>query len=146
MSWNSPKVNWAPTDYFQLEDWNRIVDNAQYLYDFLNATFAWKDCVLKDTAALPYYDIVNNLEQNLYSLSQTPGFVIVEFTATTWQPRTSTLYTHNPSYQDFNRWEKFEYDLKYWNERMYTQLNGLYAGNFTAGNNRLRQYFARRNF
>lgn len=141
MSWLEPKQQWQSTDIFSLEDWNRITGNARYLYDMLDATFEWKECILEDTAAIPYYDIINNLEKNLYNLSQVVSYTNVGFVATTWYPRTSENYTHNPSYLDFNRWERFEYKLRF----AAVQLTNLYSGNFNAGSNRTRQSLGRCN-
>lgn len=141
MSWLEPKQQWQSTDIFSLEDWNRITGNARYLYDILDATFEWKECVLEDTAAIPYYDIINNLEENLYNLSQAVSHTDVRFVATTWHPRTSKNYTHNPSYLDFNRWERFEYNLRF----AAVRLTNLYSGNFSAGSNRIRQSLGRCN-
>lgn len=142
--WQEPKMDWLASEYFLLSDWQRIVNNAEYLYSFLDATFEWLPCDITSTSELPYYDIVNNLEQNLWQLSQVPSFVAIPFEATEWQPRTGAQYTHNPSYEDYNRWEVFEWNVYYWNTRFASQLNNLRSGNFTAGTDRLRQYFARR--
>lgn len=143
--WVDPKTNWVATDYFNLADWQRIVNNGLYVYSFIGATFSWEDCTLADTMALPYYDIVNKLETNLLNLSTSPNIVKVGFTPTTWKPRTADDYVRNPSFEDFNRWEQFEYDLHYQTNKALHQLNFLAAGYFTAGTDRLRQYFARGN-
>ena len=144
MTWVDSKIDWVPTDYFLLQDWQRIVNNGLYLYDYLGATFSWKECSLSSTTDLPYYYIVNNLEDNLKGLSDVPNLASVSFTPTIWYPRTHDLYTHNPSFEDFIRWEKFEYDILYWNELLKRQLNALVSGPVPTGTNRLRQYFARR--
>ena len=44
MPWIKPKQDWVQADYFFLDDWNRIVSNAKYLYNLVGATFVWKDC------------------------------------------------------------------------------------------------------
>lgn len=31
--WNKPKVNWLPTDKFNIEDYNRIKNNLEYLHE-----------------------------------------------------------------------------------------------------------------
>lgn len=144
MPWTEPKTDWVSTDYFLLQDWQRIVNNGLYLYSYLNATFEWRDCNLNSTTDLPYYDIVNKLEDNLEDLSKVPNLASTLFVPTIWYPRTHEKYTHNPSFEDFTRWEKFEYDLLHWNEILRRQLNNLVAGYATSGTDRLRQYFARR--
>lgn len=142
--WLEPKTNWQPTDFFQLDDWNRIVENAKFLYGFVSAGFEWKDCDLADTMALPYYNLVNNLESNLYQLSRSPNIVFIPYFKIQWYPRTASSYVRNPSYEDFNRWEQFEFDLNYWTTRYTQQLNFIAAGYMPAGNDRVRQYFSRR--
>ena len=143
MAWSEPKRDWLKSDYFLLEDWNRIVANAQFLYELLEATFYWRDCQLADTAALPYYDLVNNLESNLLDLYESSGFDFIEFKATTWHARTSSEWTHNPSAEDFIRWESLEYQLYLWCNIAMKPQNVLRAGTFKAGTNRVTQMLSR---
>ena len=143
MAWSQPKKEWLRSDYFLLEDWNRIVANAQFLYELFGATYTWRDCQLADTMALPYYDIVNNLEDNLLDLCKSAGFSFVNFHSTTWKARTSEDWTHNPSAEDFMRWESLEAELYYWYNVINNAQNVLYAGTFYAGNNRATQLLSR---
>lgn len=143
MAWTDSKRDWVSADIFTLDDWNRILNNAKYLYALVGATFPWKDCTLADTMAIPYYDIVNNLENNLERLKQHAEYSDSNFSEVIWYPITSTKYSHNPSYVDFNRWETFEDAFKKWYEIVSVQLNRLKSGTFAAGNNRVRQYFGR---
>lgn len=144
MTWVDPKLDWVPTDYFLLQDWQRIVNNGLYLYDYLGASFIWRECSLTSTVDLPYYDVVNKLEDNLKDLSSVPNLANTPFIPTVWYPRTHDSYTHNPSFEDFIRWEKFEHDTLYWNELLRKQLNALVSGPVSTGTDRLRQYFSRR--
>ena len=143
MNWLQPKRNWLRTDYFMLDDWNRIVDNAKFLYDLFGATFEWRNCYLADTASLPYYDLVNNLEENLLDLCRISGYDFVEFEATTWHARTSEQWSHNPSADDFIRWETLEFQLYYWYKIYNQPQNVLRAGTFYAGLNRTTQMLSR---
>lgn len=143
MSWTTPKTDWKSSDYFLLEDWNRIVSNAQELYNLIGAIFPWRNCVLENTAAMPYYDIVNNLENNLADLQSTFGQSFVQFLRTTWYPRTSTSWTHNPSAEDFIRWEEFEEMLYNGYKLLASRQNSIYAGTFYAGTNRSLQMLSR---
>ena len=34
MAWIEPKTDWVSTDYFNIEDYNRIIGNIIYLKDF----------------------------------------------------------------------------------------------------------------
>lgn len=142
MAWHVPKTDWISQDYFNLEDWNRINENFQYLANKLSIAFEILDTSLPDMMSLPYYNIVNNLEVNLDNLAKTPDTVF-PFEKATWHPRTSEQYERNPSYLDFNRWESLELALKVYNDKMSSQLNNLHSGAFTSGSNRLRQYFGR---
>ena len=142
MAWQTPKTDWNVNDYFNLVDWNRIKENYEYLAQRLSASFITKDITLEDTMALPYYDIVNNLEFNLDSLAKTPA-TFFPFSKENWYARTSENYVRNPNYEDFNRWESIEAQLKEYYESMSSQVNNLHSGTFTAGNNRVRQFFAR---
>lgn len=143
MAWSEPKKDWLKSDYFLLDDWNRIVANAQFLYELFGATFNWRDCSLADTAAMPYYDLVNNLENNLLDLYKYSGFDFIEFEATTWHARTSAEWTHNPSAADFTRWETLEYQLHLWYNIVTESQNVLCAGTFYAGTNRVTQMLSR---
>ena len=143
MPWIKPKQDWVQADYFFLEDWNRIVSNAKYLYNLVGATFVWRDCDLPDTMALPYYDLVTNLESNLLDLCKASGFNFVEFEATTWYARTSEEWTHNPSAEDFIRWETLEAQLYYWTSIISNPKNTLRSGTFYAGTNRVTQMLSR---
>lgn len=143
MAWSTPKKDWLRSDYFLLDDWNRIVANAQFLYELLGATFSWRDCYLADTAAMPYYDLVNNLESNLLDLCKSFGFDFIEFEATTWHARTSSEWSHNPSAEDFIRWETLEYQLYLWHTIVTNPQNVLRAGSCYAGTNRVTQMLSR---
>lgn len=130
------KRDWQSSDIFTLEDWNRIVSNAFDLYRALGSEFTWLNCAIEDSASLPYYDIINNLESNLLNLSIDAN---VAFVRTYWVPITSAAYTHNPSYADFNRWEQLIHD----SISDYSRTFGLYSGTFTSGYNRTRQSLGR---
>lgn len=143
MAWVQPKMDWTSQDYFNLTDWNRIVGNGLYLYDLVGASFEWRNVSLGSTADLPYYNIVNDLESNLLDVGLAVDLNSGKFNPVEWFPRQSESYKRNPSFNDFNRWESFEYNLNYWYTRYSNQLCNLKAGTFTAGNNRLRQYLAR---
>ena len=43
MAWTDSKRDWVSSDIFTLDDWNRILNNAKYLYALVGATFPWKD-------------------------------------------------------------------------------------------------------
>ena len=143
MAWLQPKQEWLTSDYFLLDDWNRVVNNAKFLKELIGASFVWRDCSLPDTMSLPYYDLVNNLEDNLLDLCKAAGFSFIDFQATTWYARTNTEWSHNPSADDFMRWENLEYNLYYWYNITSKPTNVLKSGTFYAGTNRTTQLLSR---
>lgn len=143
MAWITPKIDWVPSDFFTLDDWSRILNNFSFLYDLSGATFSIRDMQLANTSAMPYYPLVNNLEQNLKDLTNHFNFDFVHFDATTWVARTDPNYDHNPSNIDFNRWESVEQQLLTWWNIQQQPQNILYAGTFKAGTNRVTQMLSR---
>lgn len=150
MLWVTPKTNWKEQDYFYLSDWLRITSNTEYItYLFGGNISALLDTTLVTTDDLPFYDLVNNLEENLqyvYTLytqytQYFPGSITHD--KITWFPVTSSSYTRNPSYIDFNRWEIILLNLYDWWQD-YTDVNAnLISGNFYAGSNRTLQLLSR---
>ena len=131
-----PKIDWKPSDIFQATDWNRIVSNAWHLFEVLGLAAEWTECPEVGVADLPYYDLVNSLEENLGYLSSVTD---VPFQQLRWYSRLSSSYVRNPSYVDFNRWENLIYQIAF----KQSQIRNLYAGTFTAGTNRIRQTLGR---
>ena len=64
MAWTTPKTNWSNGDFYNIEDWQRMRDNAEYLCDACNAVngtnieskLPWKE--LND---ILYYEDMNDL-------------------------------------------------------------------------------------
>ena len=142
MAWIVPKTNWKSSDYFLLSDWQRIVSNARYLYDLVGGQFSFRDCTLANTAALPYYDIINNLARNLEDLWRalnTGTYIRLP----TWHARTSSQWTRNPDYADFSAWERVELDIFTIYNTIINPKNVLRSGTFSAGSNRIVQTFSR---
>lgn len=142
MAWIVPKTDWKSSDYFLLSDWQRIISNAEYLYNLVNAQFSFRDCTLANTAALPYYDIINNLERNLEDLwdALVTGTYI---SRPIWYARTSSQWTRNPNYSDFNSWESIELSVFTIYNTVTNPQNVLRSGTFFAGSNRIVQTFSR---
>ena len=109
--WTQPKLDWKPTDYFNIEDWQRIRSNLEHLLIALQENKKVIFPLLEtDTGKgyneLPYVHLVNNMEENLAKLQETFGVNFTEDVAQkTWYERLDILYTSNPSYLDWNRWE-----------------------------------------
>ena len=109
--WLTPKVTWKPTDFYNIEDWQHVRNNLEYLYSWLQDQKASMPPLLEtDTGQgyneLPYVHLVNNMEENLASLRETFGVDFTEDVAKrTWYGRLDIMYKSNPTYQDWNRWE-----------------------------------------
>lgn len=73
--WKTPKVNWKPTDRFNIEDYNRIKNNLEYLHEI--AVRLYKQFSIQDMGAdletyTPYWDvdIFNLFEKNLETINK----------------------------------------------------------------------------
>lgn len=130
------KLNWTESDVFTVGDWNRIVRAARERFQILGIMSQWEVCPEAVSTDLPYYTIVNALESNLAHLSEAAK---LQFASTVWYPVTHNEYTHNPSYQDFNRWEEL---LSQISIEQYT-ITDLRAGTFRAGTDRVKQTLER---
>lgn len=73
MAWIEPKTNWESTDYFNIEDYNRIVGNLLYLKDLsleLFKDFTTEDMSdSKDYSGMIYAREINAIENNLETLN-----------------------------------------------------------------------------
>lgn len=71
MSWLEPKTNWQSTDYINIEDFNRIKNNIQYLKtqaDSLYPPFDFSIEEEKTYSDIPYANAWNGLENSLQSI------------------------------------------------------------------------------
>ena len=109
--WLTPKTNWRSFDYYNIEDWQRVRTNLEHLRSWLTAHKMSGPALLstggdKGYDELPYVDLVNNMEKNLADLQKIFG---TDFTGDvaqkTWYGRLDEMYTSNPTYADWNRWE-----------------------------------------
>lgn len=109
--WSTPKVNWKQTDFYNIEDWQRVRSNLAYLRDWIQrAGLGNLNLLITDTGRgyeeLPYVHLVNNMEANLASLREIFGVDFTEDVAQrTWYVRLDIMYKSNPTYRDWNRWE-----------------------------------------
>ena len=109
--WYAPKTNWRSTDYYNIEDWQRVRNNLEYIRSWLESIKVSGLSLLNTDvgdgySAMPYVHLVNNMEQNLANLQSIFG---VDFTGDVaqkvWYERLHDMYKSNPTYQDWNRWE-----------------------------------------
>lgn len=109
--WSTPKVNWKSTDYYNIEDWQRVRNNLEHLRTWLQNLGVSGPALLEtDTGKgyneLPYVHLVNNMEENLANLRELFGVDFTEEVAQKiWYERLDAMYKSNPTYQDWNRWE-----------------------------------------
>ena len=109
--WTTPKVNWKPTDYYNIEDWQRVRSNLEHLRNWLqNHKVTVPTLLQTDTgrgyAELPYVHLVNNMEKNLATLRELLGVDFTEDVAQkTWYDRLDSRYEVNPTCLDWTRWE-----------------------------------------
>ena len=73
MAWQTPKTDWAGTDYFNLDpDYNRISGDIEYLQDFserLYPAFSLVPMGEYDYEDFPYPSFLNNIVGNAESLA-----------------------------------------------------------------------------
>lgn len=131
--WKTPKVNWLPIDYYNIDDWQRVRSNLEHLRNWLIDMKSTMPPLLEtDTGRgyneLPFVHLVNNMEQNLANLQETFGVDFTEDTAQrTWYERLDIMYKNNPTYADWNRWEtilKLVYEsLQYIDTYVFTPIS-----------------------
>ena len=85
MSFIEPRINWTESDYFNAEDYNRIIGNLAFLKTFaegLFETFDLQDMGEEKTyASLIYAREINIIESNLETINlNTYGFNLGEKT------------------------------------------------------------------
>ena len=74
MSWITPKTDWDSDDYFNIEDYARIVNNLEWLRtksSALSSLPEWTTMTLTKTYTdLPLATMHNDIEHNLYYLNE----------------------------------------------------------------------------
>ena len=128
MAWIEPKTNWESTDYFNIEDYNRIVGNLTYLKDLsleLFKDFTTEDMVgSKDYSSMIYAREINAIENNLESVNiNTYNFDIGD--TKEFYPNKTT-----PLWSEFNR---IESSMLLLHNTMLSHKNALPRLAFTLG-------------
>ena len=103
VAWQTPKTNWASTDYFNIEDYNRIIGNIAELREIAIQVYpVFSIASMGDEKAYSdyiYADEINTIESNLATIcNNTYPFAIGE---------QKTYYPNQPAtdYAEFNRIE-----------------------------------------
>lgn len=140
MAFTTPKVDWKLSDFYNIEDWARLRDNLIFIDSWFKSR-NWPNVTLESMAtsrglnALPSVQLINRLERNLQNIYEMTGIPITEFRdSKTWYARLDALYSSNPTYDDWNRWETLPKRLKesidYVDTYLYQRISGtLYSGN-----------------
>lgn len=100
--WQTPKTNWVASDYFNVEDWNRIIGNIEYIKELcaeLYPDFVIAAVPYKGHEDFPYARELNDIENNLQAINNNT-YPLNLGDKKTWQANRAA-----PSYEDFNRWE-----------------------------------------
>ena len=107
--WQNPKINWLPTDYFNVIDFERIVNNIDYVYNLalslyppFNHRYVDKDV---EYTYIPHADTWNNISYNLRTIN-----------ANTLNLSFGNYPTYvdngkSPNYEMFNLWETHTQNL-----------------------------------
>ena len=128
MAWIEPKTDWTSSDYFNSEDYNRIIGNIAYLKAYLDDLFNDLTNVSlgaeKDVKSLIYAREINAIEQSLETLNlETYNLDIGE--TKTYQTNKST-----PLWSEFNRIESAIFKIY---QVMTAQKMNLQRLSFTLG-------------
>ena len=149
MAFTTTKTDWSPSDFYNIEDWERLRDNLISINSWFRS-HNWPKVNLTSMAAsrginsLPSVQLINRLEANIKNMYETTGIPITEFRdSKTWYSRLDSLYSENPTYDDWNRWEMFAKRLKESIDYVDTYLYRRTCGTFYSGNNYRLQLFSR---
>lgn len=100
--WQTPKTDWVKTDYFNIEDYNRIIGNMQTIQILsaeINPKFELIVLTEKNYSDYIYADEFNSIEENLLKICKNTYPYTAE--------ETKTFYANQPTpdFTEFNRLE-----------------------------------------
>lgn len=126
--WSEPKTNWTADDYINVEDFNRIRNNLEYLQE--KAKELYPDDFMfitgeKTYSDIPYADVWNNLEYVLEDLKDST-FELDVGNMIVFRP-----YMNYIDYNELNRLESACVRYKELFERQHLTIEHL---SFTLGN------------
>lgn len=105
MAWITPKTDWESSDYFNIEDYNRIAGNLEYI-----RAFRWKFVkilnYIKMGRKTTHYDYlmpdeVNNFQENLHFINDR------SYQLDLGDDTTYVKDGNTPTYEQWNRLETF---------------------------------------
>lgn len=102
------KTDWTASDFYNVADWERLSSNIETVVSRLsNLGISVKGIysleLPRGVYSLPYVSLINKLEKNLQKIYLTLG---VPGVFKTWYAVNDVRYGGNPSFEDWNRWEK----------------------------------------
>ena len=104
MAWIEPKTNWTSQDFFNIEDYNRIIGNVAYLKELVIELFTQPNldensADEKDYTSMIYASEINAIENNLEQINQSSYSLEIGETKT-YYPNEKTM-----NYEELNRIE-----------------------------------------
>lgn len=104
MAWIEPKTNWTSQDFFNIEDYNRIIGNIAYLKELVLELFSQPNLrenslEEKDYTSMIYASEINVIEDNLENINQSSYSLEIGETKT-FYPNEKTM-----NYEELNRIE-----------------------------------------
>lgn len=130
MSWSLPKTNWVATDYFNIQDYNRIARNLEWINGKISGLYGsvnFESMPIVGYADYPFADTLNAVENNLYALNNKTYKLDIG--------KKKTYYANQPTwtYEDLNRIESAIGQLK---DKAEAEIQAIYTLPFRLGNNR----------
>lgn len=130
MSWLEPKTNWQSDDYINIEDFNRIRNNIEYLKEEANelyAEFGFSTTFEKEKtySDYPYSEVWNSLENALQDIVDNTYPLVVG---------DKKVFAAYDSYIDFNELNRLESACLQYHELFARQHLTVETLSFTLGN------------
>lgn len=104
MAWITPKTDWLSSDYFNVEDYNRIRGNIQYVYEYalrLYKIFGIDVMQERTLGGAVAAELLNDVENNLDKIVENTYNLIEYLPGKTFAPGQAAW-----NYDDLNRIER----------------------------------------
>lgn len=104
MGWVTPKTNWVSSDYFNIEDYNRIRGNIQYVYEYalrLYKVFGIDVMQERTLGGAVAAELLNDVEKNLDKIVENTYNLIEYRPSKSFEPGQAAW-----NYDDLNRIER----------------------------------------
>lgn len=135
MAWITPRTNWTPTSYFNIEDYNRIKGNLEHLNGMVNQVYP-NMTITSMGADKTYSDYIYADEFNLFETN----LVLMRNWIVNLGIGDAVIYSDNaptPNYDELNRIESAM--LKMY-ENLYGEINGRPMMQFTLNGGLFNEY------